>query len=106
MSSPEAESEQPTSQSSTDEQGPPPPPTSQSSTDEQGPPPQPTLEAATVDGSTSPAEGSLGDTAEEQLQGAAPAQPTTSRPQRMTWQSLGSAKRRFNYDIIPKVCVM
>lgn len=70
--------------------------------------------------STSPGAAAEADSQPEQLQQQQPEEPEheqggvgeaaaieeAQRERRVTWQSLESQRRRFNYDIMPKVCVM
>ena len=96
------------------EEDPPQPPPPQPA-DDQGPPPSfPTSEETTQPPTQDNSGTSAGVDAEpvtesEELEseqggqggGTASVEP---RRQRLTWQSLESQRRRFNYDVIPKAC--
>ena len=94
---------------------PPPPPPPPQPADDQGPPPSfPTSEETTQPPTQDNSGTSAGVDAEPVTESEEPESEqggqgggmasVEPRRQRLTWQSLESQRRRFNYDVIPKAC--
>ena len=98
--SPEEDPPQPPPPQPADDQGPPPtseettqPPTQDNSGTGEGADAEPVMEPEEPEEAESEQGGRGGGTASVE-----------PRRQRLTWQSLESQRRRFNYDVIPKAC--